>query len=287
MNALWESEGFRRVAGHAWRPGGLDLTARGLVLCQELCGLSPGHLVADLGCGPGGTVRLLQQAGYDVFGLDRQVGSAAAGGSELAQAPEKNGQSWGFAQADIARLPLADACVQGLVCECVLSLLADPVQVLRGFLRVLRPGGVLLFSDLTRRDEEAPLASGIARTPGLSAASASPGAYGAHDVYGKSCMDGARSASLWDAYLCKAGFRLVHYEDHSRALVELAARMLWYGEDEPACMPVSGASSVPPVPPVSPAPPVPPAPPGGCTCSLSGNTRKFGYGLWIAQKEHA
>ena len=375
MSALWESKSFRRVAGHAWRPGGLDLTARGLVLCQKLCGLAPGHLVVDLGCGPGGTVRLLQQAGYGVLGLDRQVSSAVAGGRGLAQKPESSDHGWRFVQADIARLPLANACVQGLVCECVLSLLPDPVQALRGCLRVLRPGGVLLFSDLTRRDgggsaaftpavasasSASSASSGAPGAPGPGAAdtegspqgvflpgpdgsgkvpvtpgapvvpvapvasvapgapvasvapalSVTPGAYDTYDTDGKSCMDGACSAFLWDAYLRKAGFRVVHYEDHSRTLVELAARMLWYSEDEPVGMPgvatVAGdagerslasaslaqnpgasASAAWSVAAAPGAPGTPGASSGGCTCSLSGNGRKFGYGLWIAQKEHA
>ncbi|WP_394027223.1 DVU_1556 family methyltransferase [Desulfovibrio falkowii] len=315
MRALWESENFRRATGHAWRPGGLDLTARGLILCRELCGLSPGHLVLDLGCGPGGTVRLLQQSGYDVLGLDRQVNHAAACKNALAQASENGQDGWRFAQADIARLPLADACVQGLVCECVLSLLPDPVQALHGCLRVLRPGGVLLFSDLTRRDEGACVASveepaaadrcargaflsgpggsgkvsvslGMPASSGVSGSSVSCDAYGA---YGKSCMDGARSVLLWNAYLGEAGFHVVRYEDHSRALVELAARMLWYGGDEAACMPDSGigAGGADDVASASFPRSAASVSSAGCACSFSGNGRKFGYGLWIAQKEQA
>ena len=299
MSALWENEKFRRVAGHAWRPGGLELTARGLILCRELCGLSPGHLVLDLGCGPGGTVRLLQESGYVVLGLDRQVSRVADGSSPLPQTAENGGHGWRLAQADIARLPLADACAQGLVCECVLSLLPNPMQVLRACLRVLRPGGVLLFSDLTRRDEGASapagarsdtaerrergtFLSGPCGSGKISVSPVAPASPIADGPCGTSCMDGARTASLWDAYLREAGFCVVRYEDHSRALVELAARMLWYGEVEPGCVQDSAPAS-----PGTSGTSGTPGTPGGCTCSFSGNGRKFGYGLWIAQKEQA
>ena len=71
----------------------------------------------------------------------------------------------------------------------------------------------------------------------------------------------------------------------ARALVELAARMLWYGEVEPGCVQDSAPAS--PGTPGTSGTSGTPGTPGGCTCSFSGNGRKFGYGLWIAQKEQA
>ena len=264
MSALWESESFRRVAGTVWRPGGTALTLRGLELCRSLCGLVPGGLVLDMGCGCGATLGLLRQAGYGVLGLDRQV---------QPQAVSAAGEACGrIIRADMARLPLAAGSVDGLVCECVLSLLADPLDVLRQCLRALRPGGVLLFSDLTRRDAEASamparvhgLEKNSATSAGAQPEGADPG-FSAAQGTGASCMEGARPAALWERYLKQAGFQIATYEDHSRALVELAARMVWYGETGSGGLGISG----------------------GCSCSASGGGRKYGYGLWIAQKERA
>ena len=264
MSALWESESFRRVAGNVWRPGGTALTVRGLELCRELCGLAPGQLVLDLGCGCGATMGLLQKAGYRVLGLDRQMQPDAA---SLADSGAIQ-----IIQADMARLPFAANCAEALVCECVLSLLAAPQAFLHQCLRVLRPGGVLLFSDLTRREPESPATGGTncnseegftGCIKGLPKDSAPD--FFATPQGGSSCMDGARPAAQWGRFLQQAGFLVVHYEDHTRALVELAARMVWYGDAGPEN---KGASD-------------------GCTCMASGGRRKYGYGLWIAQKEKA
>ena len=264
MSALWESESFRRVAGNVWRPGGTALTARALEVCRERCGLAPGQLVLDLGCGCGATVDLLHKAGYRVLGLDRQVQPEA-----VSLAGQNNSR---IIQADMARLPLAANCAGGLVCECVLSLLADPVAFLLQCLRVLRPGGVLLFSDLTRREPDLHANSAVLCNSGggLATCKKAPSeertqVFSDQQKKSSSCMDGARPADLWAQHLQQAGFKIVHYEDHSRALVELAARMVWYGD--------SGSENK--------------GGSGGCSCIASGGGRKYGYGLWIAQKEKA
>ena len=263
MSALWESESFRRVAGNVWRPGGTALTARALEVCRERCGLAPGQLMLDLGCGCGATVELLHKAGYRVLGLDRQMQPDA-----VSLAGQCNSQ---VIQADMARLPLAANCAGGLVCECVLSLLADPEAFLLQCLRVLRPGGVLLFSDLTRREPDLRANSAALCNSGGGLATCKKAPSEERQVFsdqqkkGSSCMDGARPAAQWGRFLQQAGFLVVHYEDHTRALVELAARMVWYGDAGPEN---KGASD-------------------GCTCMASGGRRKYGYGLWIAQKEKA
>lgn len=239
MNALWERPDFRRAAGDAWRPGGVALTNRALDWCAASGWLPQGGLVLDLGSGAGATLRLLAERGYRAVGLDKHAGAAGLECDNLADA-------CCLVCADLAQPPLAAACVDCVLCECVLSLLADPLAALKATCAALRPGGVLVVSDLMLRQGYAP----------------APADSGLGYV-GSSCLAGARAQADWRDLMEAAGFTLVHFEDNSRALVELAARMVWYGEDSAG---------------------------QGKNCACGGSApgkawRAFGYGLWIARKE--
>ena len=127
--------------------------------------------------------------------------------------------------------------------------LPDPLAALRDCHRALRPGGALLLSDLFRRAD-------------MTEGEGGPAARLACRE-GTSCLDGARPRAEWDGLLARAGFLLHCFEDHSPALADLAARLVWYG---------AGAA--------------PHWLRGGCTCGgVSSGRGAFGYGLWIAQKE--
>lgn len=135
---LHETETFREAAGDALRPGGIGATARAL----DLCGWPKGSEVADVGCGLGATLRLLRERGYRALGFDQSAAMAA-------EAAARSG--CGVRVATAERLPLTDGALDGLVCECLLSLLPDHDAVLREFFRVLRPGGGLLLASVVDR----------------------------------------------------------------------------------------------------------------------------------------
>ncbi len=203
---LYARADFRRVAGEALRPGGLALTCRAL----GLAALPQNALVADLGCGPGATARLLARAGHRVLALDLSDASLA-----VAQGPGVTAIC-----ASGHRLPLASGCLDAVFCECVLSA-ADAAdsgaaesgsadKILAETARVLSPGGVLVVSDLYLR--------GLAGAPGLSAAGAAGG-----------CLAGARGREELEAGLAACGLALFVFEDHSRLLAELAGRLIFAG----------------------------------------------------------
>jgi len=290
MNALWERPDFRRAAGDAWRPGGVELTRRALAWCASAGLLAPGGLVLDLGSGAGATLRLLTQMGYRAVGLDKH---AEAGLSVDADPSDDVSQrnACRIVRADLERPPLAADSCDCIVCECVLSLLHNPLATLRAACRALRPGGLLVTSDLMLRPGyEHPVSAGCSGTgsprsgcscsghaSGLQSslpqsspletqtAQALPAEFAAT---GSSCLAGARPESAWRGLVEAAGLHLLHFEDNSRALVELAARMIWYSDD--ATRPSANSSS------------------HGCACGGAGPGkawRAYGYGLWIARKE--
>jgi SAM-dependent methyltransferase len=144
-----------------------------------------------MGCGDGATLDLLEKQGYRALGLDLEPGRLRA---------EAYSARVGI-RAEAERTPLADAVMDAVLCECVLSLLAEPSRALGECARIVRPGGALLLTDVYARNED--------------------------DGF---CPTGERRLAEWSHLLAEAGFFLHVFEDHSQALAELAAKLAWYGE---------------------------------------------------------
>jgi len=100
-----------------------------------------GDRVLDLGCGTGELTRALATAGLRVAGCDisRQM---------LLRAPRECGGCAGWVQLAPGwrRLPFASSAFDMVVAASVLEYVAEPAAVLRECARMLRPGGVVLYT---------------------------------------------------------------------------------------------------------------------------------------------
>jgi SAM-dependent methyltransferase len=100
-----------------------------------------GDRVLDLGCGTGELTRALSANGLQVAGCD-------ISGPMLRRAPRDHGGCAGWVRLEPGwrRLPFASAAFDVVVAASVLEYVADPAGVLRECVRVLRPGGVVLYT---------------------------------------------------------------------------------------------------------------------------------------------
>jgi 2-polyprenyl-6-hydroxyphenyl methylase/3-demethylubiquinone-9 3-methyltransferase len=103
----------------------------------------------DAGCGSGTLARYLVESGARVLGVD-------AAEEMVTLARELSSQDVATLQlrfehiATIARLPLPDQSLDGILCSSVLEYVPDPAACLAEFARVLRPRGLLVVSVANR-----------------------------------------------------------------------------------------------------------------------------------------
>jgi arsenite methyltransferase len=196
---LYESGALRAVTGELIRPGGFELTDRGLSRCH----LARGERALDIGCGTGAGVRRMRSRyGLAAMGLDLSAVLLAQGAENRGGSPLVRGRA--------EALPVAGGSIRAAVCECVLSLCTDPQRVLEEVWRVLAPDGHLVLSDVYARPPKTRIL---------------PGKPLIH-----CCLQGAVDRETIESRIAAAGFELVLWEDHTPLLKQLAARLVWtYG----------------------------------------------------------
>lgn len=197
---VYESNVARYLLGDSYHPGGLKLTER-LGYALEL---SSTTRVLDIASGSGASAMFLaERFGCEVVGIDysrKNVEEANA------RAADGNLQSRvHFQEADAEHLPFAEASFDAVVCECSLCLFPDKATAVREIARVLRVGGRLGLSDVTR---SADLPEEL------------------HDLLAwEACVADARSTESYLDLLGEAGLSVTLSEPHDEAIMELIDRI--------------------------------------------------------------
>lgn len=195
--AAYQSDWARLLLGDTFHPGGLALTRR----LGTALDLRPGMRVLDVASGMGtSAIELARSFGCSVLGVD--YGAANVRAATQAAEAAGVGTLARFEVGDAERLPASDGSFDALVCECAFCTFPDKPTAAAEFARVLRPGGQVGLSDLTRQEEEVP-----ADLHGLLAWIA--------------CIADARPVEEYASYLLAAGLRVTLVERHDEALAEM------------------------------------------------------------------
>jgi arsenite methyltransferase len=193
---LYESDLARMLLGESFHPGGLRLTRR----LGERLGLNAGSIVLDVASGKGESAILLAETfGCEVIGIDFGVENVA---QSITRARESNASARvSFRVGDAERIDFSDASFDAVICECAFCTFPDKQSAANEFVRVLKPGGKIGLSDLTRAatlpEELTGLLAWIA------------------------CIADARPVEEYAAFLNAAGADEVSIETHDEALAEM------------------------------------------------------------------
>lgn len=184
------------LVGDSLHPGGPASTRELL----RAGGLAPNARLLDAGCGLGASSRLAaEEFCLAVDGVDGSAEVIALAGARTSHLRVR------WTHADLATLPFEADAFDGILCECVLST-TDREIVLAEMARVLRPGGVLLLSDVEVRPSAVPeLAE--------------------HQLLGAAlCVTDAWQPGELEARLPAAGFRIRRRRDLSASILSLVDR---------------------------------------------------------------
>jgi len=167
-----------------------------------LVSLRPGEVVLDLGSG----------AGFDCFLAARAVGETGHVigvdmTHEMLRKARVNAETGGYTNVEfrlgeIEHLPVADASVDVVISNCVITLSPEKAQVYREAFRVLKPGGRLAVSDVVAM---APFPDEVQRDLALHA----------------DCVAGTSLLDDLEGMLIGAGFVNIHIQpkDESRTFI--------------------------------------------------------------------
>jgi ubiquinone/menaquinone biosynthesis C-methylase UbiE len=109
---------------------------------DALAGLPRNAHLLDFGCGSGDITRALAAEGFAMAGIDLSSAMIATARRQSGT----TGIDWAVAEPGAVALPFADMAFDGALASSVLEYHPDPAAQLAELARVLKPGGVLVFT---------------------------------------------------------------------------------------------------------------------------------------------
>ncbi|NUN05161.1 MAG: 3-demethylubiquinone-9 3-O-methyltransferase [Bdellovibrio sp.] len=100
--------------------------------------------ILDMGCGAGHVTNSLAQAGHEVTGVDLSSTSL-----KIAEAKDVTGKV-NYLRADVYRLPFSRESFDVVVAMDLLEHVMDPQKIITQATRVLRPGGLFIYSTVNK-----------------------------------------------------------------------------------------------------------------------------------------
>jgi SAM-dependent methyltransferase len=199
--SVYEEPAVRWLLGGDLHPGGEETTRRAL----ELIKLRRGERLLDVASGSG-TSALLAAREFDaqVIGID--YGERAVLGATASAALERLDHRPRFERGDAEDLPLPDASVDAVLCECSLCTFPDQERAVAEMYRVLGPGGRVAISDVVVDRDRLP-----AELHGPMATVA--------------CVGSALPRAGYEGLLVSEGFELLATEDRGQDAARLAGRI--------------------------------------------------------------
>lgn len=193
---LYGSEAARFLLGDSFHPGGVELTRR----LAELAGLSENSLVLDVASGTGtSALYLAETVGCKVVGIDLSLTNVQQASAEAAARGLDHRAS--FLSGDAERLPFEAASFDAIICECAFCTFPEKERAATEFARVLRPGGAVAISDLTRTSAPLPELDGL--------------------LAWIACIGDAQPLDQYGARLTGAGFAVETMERHDSCLIDM------------------------------------------------------------------
>ena len=193
---FYEQDWVQTILGDSFHPGGVDLTGRLIDSLQ----IESDESVLDVACGIGTTSLMVgQRHNASVTGIDfSEVNVQRANEAASASTPNTSVQ---FKTGDATNLPVDDAVVDHLICECAVSTFADQTAAVKEFYRVLKPGGQVAISDMVLNGQ----------LPEKLQTLLAPW----------TCLASAKSAAGYQQLFLDHGFVVTSYDDESKALLDM------------------------------------------------------------------